>query len=313
MNNDYDNQVPVQPIVEQPVEPVQQPNNDEPKKGAKPIIAIISIIINIILILVVGVLVEKVIDNKENNKEVEKNPLENTSWYIYAYGELVDGEIKFLSDNKFEIRSEFEVTKGEYRISNDMILMKAPDSNEMIGLYKVGDKYCSSFTDCSESDVYFSTKKDDKLEPKDANGLAKSAFVLFAEKVITAVQTQFTYDIELGEIAEPKRVFLYNIAYDLSLTSTESYTGYVIVDNLDLVGEPHYILYLYNNKYMIYGHDVTTDGIPNADDVMDYDKTLADKYMGTELMACAHSWDSVISHSGDGYCYNRSGYKIVIK
>ena len=87
------------------------------------------------------------------------------------------------------------------------------------------------------------------------NSARKSSFAIYVKKVVNAVQTQYAYDSNLGDLAGAG-LYVYNIATDLNLTSTGSYKGYIVVDARD-VDAPHYIVYMYDNNYEIFGWDVS--------------------------------------------------------
>ena len=170
------------------------------------------------------------------------------------------------------------------------------------------------------------------------NSARKSSFVLYCEKVVTAVQTQFTYDNSLGNL-HGAGLYVYDIATDLSLTSTGSYVGYVVVDNRD-VDHPHYVLYMHDNNYEIYAYDVTAWKMPEAGNVNSLNNSSATSKMGTQKTACddwVKSKDSILgttvtipegdttsniygantcqeANSTDGNkcitCFNRNGYII---
>jgi len=116
------------------------------------------------------------------------------------------------------------------------------------------------------------------------NSARKSSFVLYCEKVVTAVQTQFTYDNSLGNL-HGAGLYVYDIATDLSLTSTGSYVGYVVVDNRN-VNQPHYVLYMHDNNYEIYNYDVTAWKMPEAGNVNPLNRADVTTRMGTIKTAC---------------------------
>ncbi len=119
------------------------------------------------------------------------------------------------------------------------------------------------------------------------NSARKSSFVLYCEKVVTAVQTQFTYDNSLGNL-HGAGLYVYDIGTDLSLTSTGSYVGYVVVDNRNTVNPPHFILYMHDNNYEIYNWDVTAWKMPEAGDVKSLNNASAIEKMPTIKTACDH-------------------------
>jgi len=156
------------------------------------------------------------------------------------------------------------------------------------------------------------------------NSARKSSFVLYAEKVITAVQTQFVYDNELGALSGAG-LYVYDITSDLSLTSTGSNVGYVVVDNRN-VDKVNYILYLHDNNYMVLQWDVNAWGMPKVENVSSYNSATASSQMATSKVACQDWANTTIVVNEDGTegrstktgddatdyeCFNRQGYLIL--
>ncbi len=137
------------------------------------------------------------------------------------------------------------------------------------------------------------------------NNARKSSFVLYAEKVINAVQTQYLYDAGLGSIAGAG-YYVYDITSDLELTSTGDYRGYVVVNAID-VDNVEYILFLYDNNYMITNHNVTQNGMPTTDNgsIAAYDASFISSQAASSAVACQAAAGSQAT------CYNRNGYIIV--
>ena len=133
------------------------------------------------------------------------------------------------------------------------------------------------------------------------NTARKNSFVLYIDKVVTAVQTQYTYDANGGAIAGAG-YYVYDITTDLNLTSTGSYRGYVLVDagNVDKV---RYIVTLYDNNYEIINYDVTTNGMPtvNTGNVQSYNRNNG---MTSAAAACG------AYKASNNICYTRKGYLI---
>ena len=158
------------------------------------------------------------------------------------------------------------------------------------------------------------------------NSARKSSFILYAEKVINAVQTEFVYDNELGEL-HGAGLYVYDITTDLSLTSTGQYKGYVVVNNL-VVDDPQYILYLHDNNYQILLHNATKRKMPTAKDADPYSMNECDERMNTAKTACEDFYTRVYKNSGAAdengstsavidatksnttTCYNRKGFII---
>lgn len=127
----------------------------------------------------------------------------------------------------------------------------------------------------------------------------KKSFVLYLQQTVIDVQTQFTYDSNEGPI-KGRGWYVYNIETDLNKTSTGGYHGFVTVDATDMEN-PHYIVEMWDNNYMINHYDVTSNRMPTVDSVyiFKYDK---EKVPGTPLAACraAASNASVSCHSRTG-------------
>lgn len=128
----------------------------------------------------------------------------------------------------------------------------------------------------------------------------KNAFVLYVDKVVGAVTTQYTYDANGGAIAGAG-YYVYDITVDLNLTSTGSYKGYVVVNAMD-VDNVKYIVSLYDNNYELINYDVTTNGMPTLSSVNSFRKENA---ITTPSQACSNA------ASNSTNCYTRKGYLIV--
>lgn len=135
------------------------------------------------------------------------------------------------------------------------------------------------------------------------NNARKSSFVLYVEKVVTAVQTQYTYDANGGAIAGAG-YYIYDIENDLNLTSTGSYKGYVLV-NASNVDNVHYVVTLYDNNYELINYDVTTYNMPtvNTAELQSYDATTVSNSAASAVKVC--------QAASATQCYNRKGYLIV--
>ena len=136
-----------------------------------------------------------------------------------------------------------------------------------------------------------------------SNSLKKS-FVLYVDKILTAVQTQYIYDANGGVIAGAG-YYVYDIANDLNLTSTGGFKGYVVVDASD-VDNVYYNLSIYNDKYQLLNYNVSLYGMPTED------SKEIEKVDDVDIDLNASS-ASVVCHAivpGSQYCYNRNGYLI---
>lgn len=133
---------------------------------------------------------------------------------------------------------------------------------------------------------------------------SKDSFALYVEKVVTAVQTQYMYDANSGDIAG-SGYYVYDIEYDLNLTTTDDYSGYVIADASD-VDDVQYIVSIYNYSYQLLNYNVTLYGLPDGDskEIEEYDSDDVDLNASSQEAACeaiVPSWE---------YCYNRRGYLV---
>lgn len=137
------------------------------------------------------------------------------------------------------------------------------------------------------------------------NSARKSSFVIYAEKVIKDSKTQYVYDAGIGSIAGAG-YYVYNIADDLGYDSTGAYEGYVVVDATN-VDNPEYILFLFDNNYMITNYNVSRNKMPTVDNgsVFSLDKSVTSSLAGSAALAC-----ETVAGAG-GTCYNRHGYVIV--
>ncbi|MCH5166438.1 MAG: type II secretion system protein [Erysipelotrichales bacterium] len=137
------------------------------------------------------------------------------------------------------------------------------------------------------------------------NTARKRSFALYIDKIVTNTQTQYVYDANGGAI-QGAGWYVYDIKTDLGLTGTGSYQGYVTV-NAEDVDNPHYIVDLFDNNYMIVSHDVSALGMPDANDrvIESLDKSQINN---SNLKAC-ESAQSRFGATGAS-CYTRQGYKI---
>ncbi len=140
------------------------------------------------------------------------------------------------------------------------------------------------------------------------NRSRKSAFVLYAQKVIRDTKTQYSYDAGLGA-ATGAGYFVYSIVDDLDYDSTGDYQGYVVV-NATNVDKPEYILFLYDNNYMILNYNVTDFGMPTTSDsaIQAYSASAVGTQANNAKDAC-----TAAGAVGGVECYNRDGFVIVKK
>lgn len=132
------------------------------------------------------------------------------------------------------------------------------------------------------------------------NQARKQSFALYVDKVVTAVQTQYTYDSNGGAI-QGAGFYVYDITQDLGLTSTGSYKGYVVVNAYD-VDNPKYIIELYDNNYILHNYNVSDYGMPtqNSDQILP--KNGGTKPADHPYIAC--------QNAGGDSCYTRKGLLI---
>ena len=136
------------------------------------------------------------------------------------------------------------------------------------------------------------------------NSARKSSFVLYVDKVVTAVQTQYMYDANGGQITGAG-FYVYDITQDLNLTSSGSYKGYVVVDAQD-VDNVQYIVSLYDNNYQLLNYNVSTQQMPTVDTatLISYNASNVSEMASTSVKACK-TWAGQ-----EASCYNRKGYLI---
>lgn len=140
----------------------------------------------------------------------------------------------------------------------------------------------------------------------------KSSFVLYVEKMVKDVQTQYMYDANGGEL-HGKGYYVYNIKEDLNLTSTGNYEGYILV-NASNVDDVQYYVYMWDENYMTIGHNVTRAGMPKADNeaqVQTLDNTVVSAQASSPLTVCNEvgKIDALADGEAAAMCYNREGYQ----
>lgn len=137
------------------------------------------------------------------------------------------------------------------------------------------------------------------------NNARKSSFVLYVDKVVTAVQTQYTYDANGGAIAGAG-YYVYDITKDLNLTTTGSYKGYVIVNAMD-VDNVEYWVSLYDSNYQILTYNIAW-GMPtvNTKELVPYKSQQADG----KTIEITNSYDACQNVAQGADCYTRNGYLI---
>ena len=134
----------------------------------------------------------------------------------------------------------------------------------------------------------------------------KNTFALSIDKYVTAAQTQYLSDANLGQI-QGAGVYVYDIASDLGLSGIGSNQGYVVVDarNADNI---EYYAFLRDNYYMILKYPIMTNKMPTKDSqaIEAFDASKWSGQANTSLTAC-NEIIQLIPGSGT-QCRNRSGW-----
>lgn len=140
------------------------------------------------------------------------------------------------------------------------------------------------------------------------NNARRKAFVIYAEKAFKDAQIQYVSDSQ--STIPGAGVYIYDIKTDLGSTDTGSYHGYVIVDAED-VDNPQYIVYLWDNNYMIFNYNVNASGgFPDPTDtatVQGFNASTVSQFNGPYLACNNYLGDSRVS--AGGFCMNRQGLK----
>ncbi len=140
------------------------------------------------------------------------------------------------------------------------------------------------------------------------NNARRKTFVLEAQKVFKSTQEQYTMDSQSS--IPGAGVYIYNIKTDLGTTDTGNYLGFVIVDAED-VDNPQYIIYLWDNNYMLFNYNVNASGgFPDPTDtstVQGFNSSTVAQF-NSEYPACNnYLGDSRVS--AGAFCMNRHGLK----
>lgn len=136
------------------------------------------------------------------------------------------------------------------------------------------------------------------------NQARKQSFALYVNKVVTAVQQQYTYDSNGGAI-QGAGLYVYDITQDLGLTSTGSYKGYVTVNAND-VDNPKYIIELYDNNYILHNYNVIEHGMPTQNSDRIQPRNAGTKPANHPYVACSNA----VGSTKDVSCYTRKGLLI---
>ncbi len=280
--------------------------NMENKKDNKVVIIILIIIILVLLGIICYLIMNKptsinTTTTTKKTEEKEINNFENTIWHVNSE-DSSSTQFEFLPKNIFKATDPYVTINGTYRVYKDIVVLESEEDVIPIVLYIVDDKLCSD-SKCSKEEGIL-VKGEKKKETNNDEAKLKN-FNLFSERLLTAVETQFVYDNELGAL-EYGRVYIYDISSDLAITSIGDYKGYIIVDAFHDGSEPKYYLYLHDSNYMVLG-----DG-----EVKKYNSEEADKVMSTAVKVCLNKWDE-LSNGHDARskeyqkCYNRQGYLLL--
>lgn len=134
------------------------------------------------------------------------------------------------------------------------------------------------------------------------NSARRENFVLFAKRVVTDVQTEYTYDA--SSTIAGAGYYVYSITEDLGRLEKGKYNGFVVVDATD-VDNPRYILTMWDSNYQIVNYD-TSRGLPNTDtaELTSYSAETIEASANSALKVCAGA------AGANGVCYNRHGYRL---
>lgn len=137
------------------------------------------------------------------------------------------------------------------------------------------------------------------------NRARKSSFVLYVEKIVNNVQTQYMYDANAGSI-QGAGYYVYDITTDLKLNGTGAYRGFVVV-NATNVDNVEYIVSLYDNNYQLLNYNISNSGMPTVDTptLVGYNSSQVDEIARTSVRACRTAAGTTSVE-----CYNRNGYII---
>ncbi len=140
------------------------------------------------------------------------------------------------------------------------------------------------------------------------NNARRKTFVIYAEKIFKSTQEQYTMDSQ--STIPGAGVYIYNIKTDLGTADTGSYEGFVIVD-AENVDDPQYIIYLWDNNYMIFNYNVNASGgFPDPTDTQ-----VVQGFNAGTVASFNSEYPACINYLGDtrvaagGFCMNRQGLK----
>ncbi len=140
------------------------------------------------------------------------------------------------------------------------------------------------------------------------NNARRSTFVLEAQKIVKSTQEQYTMDSQTT--IPGAGVYIYDIKTDLGAIDTGNYEGYVVVD-AENVDDVQYIVYLWDNNYMLYNYNVSASGgYPDSTDtstIQGYNATTVSGF-NHPYTAC-NNYLGANSTSAGEYCMNRQGLR----
>ena len=132
----------------------------------------------------------------------------------------------------------------------------------------------------------------------------KKTFAMSVNKYVTAAQSQYLSDANLGSI-QGAGLYVYNIASDLGLSGVGANQGYIVVDarNADSI---EYYAFLRDNYYMLVQYPIMANKMPDKDNLQIVPFASGDwsRLAANEKVAC----DQI---GGQGsVCRNRNGWEI---
>ena len=129
----------------------------------------------------------------------------------------------------------------------------------------------------------------------------RKTFQEYISKVYTSAVSYYESDSGILGTIKGAGWYVYNVEKDIGLADTGNYKGFIVV-NASNVDEPHFIIELYNDNYMINNYDITLHNIPDADST--YIKPYSASAVKTNEYDACHA-----VAAGEQYsCYSRTGY-----
>ena len=129
----------------------------------------------------------------------------------------------------------------------------------------------------------------------------RKTFQEYISKFYTAAVSQYESDSGILGTIKGAGWYVYDVENDIGLADTGNYKGFIVV-NASNVDEPHFIIELYNDNYMINNYDITNHKIPDAD------STYIKPYSAGTVKTNAYDV-CVQAMGGAGHtCYSRTGF-----